>query len=404
MFKKLFFLFLTSAMTLSACGTLEVSLYQTATPNSVIPGISSAPTEPPLDMDNTPTLAPTLILQTPTSSGATLAQTLTPVPTVMPPAPVSSTLGWQSYQNVLYNFSVQYPLDATILITRNEYARIDLAVAQGTSLTEKYVEIAATRDANSCPSKYGALLSSENITLQGLTFLHETGHGVAAGSYDWQSYSTTKDEVCVNLTFVLHFRPDISITPLAEAETFPPILSTFTWTSPSTGNLASLTWKEENYDGTYSFRYPLELYSIRAGSANLAVNWPGVIELSPNDNFTQVLGQPISQTYRILVAVRDNNDGWTTSDPLGFMAGAGVLLQHAPDLIDANHPIKEYRMGEAALFRIDNLPSGLAGAQTHIMTLYNNKIYEWLVEPVQSTGDARNMSSVEAILLTFELK
>jgi hypothetical protein len=38
------------------------------------------------------------------------------------------------------------------------------------------------------------------------------------------------------------------------------------------------------------------------------------------------------------------------------------------------------------------------------MTIYNNKIYEWLVEPAQSTGDERNMSYVEAILATFELK
>jgi hypothetical protein len=378
MFKIIFLLFLTSMLALSACGTLEISVAQDTTP------AQRAISQPPAEV--------------------TLAPTPTPAPTVTPTAPVVSTAGWQTYQNALYSFSVQYPPEATILVTRNESASIEFPVEQGTSLFRKYVEISVLPGASSCPSTYGALHSSENITVQDQAFLHETGVGVASGRYDWESYSTTKDAVCVNLTFILRYRPDISIPAPVEAETFPPILSSFTWAGPSTGNGASLMWQEENYTGAYSFRYPVELYSIRAGSANLAVNWPGVIELSPNDNFNQALGQPVSQTYRILVAVRDNTEGWTTGDPTAFMSGAGVLLQHAPNLIDENHPIREYRMGEAALLRLDDLPTGQAGDQTHIMTIYNNKIYEWLIEPAQSSGDERNMRYVEMILLTFQLE
>src|SRR5689334_8913518 len=127
-----------------------------------------------------------------------------------------------------------------------------------------------------------------------------------------------------------------------------------------------LTWEEKSYANAYSFRYPLELYSVRQGSAIPSVNWPGVIELSPNDSFNDVLGQPVSQTYRILIAVQNNDRGWTMEDPAGFMSGAGALLTHSAELIDANHPVQEYSIGGIKAFRVDNLPTGLAGAQTHI--------------------------------------
>jgi hypothetical protein len=324
---------------------------------------------------------------------------------VVAPALTVLPMRWQTHQNVRYNFSVRYPPEASLLTSTNELARINLPIPPETSLAEKYVEIATIQGASSCPSKYGALQSSENITVNGLTFLHESGQGVAAGRYDWESYSTAKNEICVNLTFILHFRPDIYMTPSVEVKTFPPILSTFTWTNPPTANGTPLTWQTKD-DGDYSFSYPSDLYSVSEGSTSLPVNvnWPGVIELSPNDSFNQVLGQPISQTFRILVAVQDNTAGWTTDDPAGFMANAGALLRYAPASIDANHPVREYQIGFIRTFRVDSLPTGQAGDQTHIMTIYNNKIYEWLVEPAQSTGDERNMSYVEAILSTFELK
>jgi hypothetical protein len=145
------------------------------------------------------------------------------------------------------------------------------------------------------------------------------------------------------------------------------------------------------------------LVLVRNGRANVIAR-PGVIEFSPNDSFNQVLGQPISQTYRILVAVQDNTEGWTTDGPVDFMANAGALVRHSPALIDASHPIQKHLIGNVVAYRVNYLPTGLAGHQAHIMAIYNNKIYEWLVEPAQLNGDERNMSYVEAILLAFELK
>jgi hypothetical protein len=109
-----------------------------------------------------------------------------------------------------------------------------------TNLSRKYVEITVTPEASSCPSQYGALQSSETITLRDMAFLHEIGSGVATGNfYDWESYSTTKNSVCVNLTFMLH-SVDVGnyATPPEqfaqfdkpeEAKVFPRIFSTFTW-------------------------------------------------------------------------------------------------------------------------------------------------------------------------------
>jgi hypothetical protein len=379
MFRKIPFLFLAIALILSACGTLEVSIdgnVRETAPAFSNPAVSITPMTPPVQATSIPSGI--------ASDG-------------------SDQAGWQTYQNVRYDFSVQYSPDATILIATNELATINLPTPPETSLSRKYVEIAAIQGASSCPSKYGRLQSSENITVQDLSFLHETGHGVAAGGYDWESYSTTKNEICVNLTFILHFRPDVYMTPSVEVKTFPPILSTFTWTSPPTADGTSLTWEQRDH-GDYSFSYPRDLYSVREGSANLRVNWPGVIELSPNNSFNQVLSQPVSQTFRIRVAVQDNTAGWTTDDPLVFMANAGALLHYTPALIDANHPIQEYWIGNIRTFRVNDLPTGQGGPQTHIMTIYNNKIYEWLIELAQSTGDERNMPYVEAILSTFELK
>lgn len=125
-------------------------------------------------------------------------------------------------------------------ITDDAHARINLFIAPGTNLIEKYVEITATQGASACPSQYGALTSSENITMHGMTFLHEIGSGIAAGNiYDWESYSTAKNDVCVNLTFTLHsgeignyMTPPAEFNRVEEAKIFPMVFSTFVWVTP----------------------------------------------------------------------------------------------------------------------------------------------------------------------------
>src|SRR5690349_6596328 len=110
MFKIIFLLFLTSVFSLSACGTLEIRFAQAS------PSAPTTISQPPAPAEVASTSMPTL------------------APTVIPTAPVVSTAGWQTFQNMLYNFSVQYPPQATILVTRNEFASIEFPVEQGTSL------------------------------------------------------------------------------------------------------------------------------------------------------------------------------------------------------------------------------------------------------------------------------
>jgi hypothetical protein len=52
MFKKTFTLFWAAAILLSACGTLEVSMYHTSTPEPLVAASTVTSTEPPLSMDS----------------------------------------------------------------------------------------------------------------------------------------------------------------------------------------------------------------------------------------------------------------------------------------------------------------------------------------------------------------
>lgn len=168
----------------------------------------------------------------------------------------------------------------------------------------------------------------------------------------------------------------------------------------------SLHWKSVEYENLYSFEYPQELYSIRSGNdaPHLDALWPGVVELSPNDNFNDVLGQPLSQMYRIRVAVQENHANLSMDDPVGLMSGrGGMLIQYATSLVDRDR-IHPFQFGEQAALRVDDLPVGQAGTATQIMTIFNGKIYQWLIEPVQTSGDTRNQRYVEEILATFKLK
>ena len=47
--------------------------------------------------------------------------------------------------------------------------------------------------------------SSENVTLNNIPFLKQSGQGAGAGNrYDWTAYSTTINNSCISLAFVLH--------------------------------------------------------------------------------------------------------------------------------------------------------------------------------------------------------
>jgi hypothetical protein len=93
--------------------------------------------------------------------------------------------------------------------------------------------------ANPCKRLSGGASSSENVTINGIQFLKEVGSEGAAGSlYDWTSYSTLRNNACINLTFVLRSAnpgnfptPPPVFDPLAESAVFSTIIGTFNWTT-----------------------------------------------------------------------------------------------------------------------------------------------------------------------------
>ena len=145
--------------------------------------------------ENLPTPTPPL----PCSGTSTFTPTFTPTLTGTPD-PLS---GWNRFQNDKYKFFVRIPPDASAGMSENS-GRADLKFAPNTNLREKYLAITITEGAATCKYTSGNPTSSGNVTINGIQFLKEEGSEGAAGSFwDWVSYSTVKNNACINLAFVL---------------------------------------------------------------------------------------------------------------------------------------------------------------------------------------------------------
>lgn len=113
--------------------------------------------------------------------------------------------------------------------------RADFKVNDGTNLREKYLAVTVTDNAATCKYGNGTATSSSTVTINGVQFLKEEGSEGAAGSfYDWVSYSTMKNNACINLAFILRsVNPGNLPTPppifdkVAESALFNQIINTF---------------------------------------------------------------------------------------------------------------------------------------------------------------------------------
>jgi hypothetical protein len=79
-------------------------------------------------------------------------------------------------------------------------------VNAGTNLLSKYIQIHVVEGANPCvnPAMENPT-SSENVTINNIQFLKQSGQGAAAGNrYDWIAYSTVRNNACISLAFILH--------------------------------------------------------------------------------------------------------------------------------------------------------------------------------------------------------
>ena len=178
----------------------------------------------------------TITLFTPTAPVAcTLTPTVTPSPTQNP------TTGWENLLSEKYGFVFKYPGDSSISNQSDIHARITIPVLKtGTNLTEKYVDMSVLEGASTCksPDIGGTPATTETVTINGIQFLKESGDGAAAGNrYDFVAYSTSSNNNCVSLTFVLHSFNSGNTNPptpefdrAAESAVFDQIINSFDWT------------------------------------------------------------------------------------------------------------------------------------------------------------------------------
>jgi murein DD-endopeptidase MepM/ murein hydrolase activator NlpD len=179
----------------------------------------------------TPSSTPTIMVPpaSPTSTAVVPSASPTPFPTFTPGG------NWLTYINSRYGFMFGYPGQLLSGNTDN-YARIDLPFVQGTNLREKYLEVSVVENFSVCQSPLPSQ-TSETVIISGLTFLKQTGAEGAAGNfYDWVSYSTSRNNVCVSLDFVLHSvnagnfpTPPPLFDFAAESAVFGQIVSTYSW-------------------------------------------------------------------------------------------------------------------------------------------------------------------------------
>jgi hypothetical protein len=154
--------------------------------------------------------------------------------------PPSGLPAWLTYKNPTHSFHFLYPPDGILTETSSEEARIDLTIAPGTNLGEKFmvIEVANTGgDTCSSPQANGFALgsfTSEMVTINGMEFLKEAGSDGAAGNqYDWVAYSISRGCTCISLSFVLHSTnlamystPPPAFDMAAESEIFEQIVAT----------------------------------------------------------------------------------------------------------------------------------------------------------------------------------
>jgi len=163
----------------------------------------------------------------------TVTVTNTPVTPTATSQPSAST-----YQNIKYAFKFTLPSGGTIASQSDTYGRVNMTIASGTLLLEKYLEVTVKEGLTPCKvQNMESVTSSENVTINSIAFLKETGVGAAAGNvYDWTGYSTTKNNACISMVFVLHSaNPGVYTTPppnfdkAAESAVFTTIMSSFNW-------------------------------------------------------------------------------------------------------------------------------------------------------------------------------
>ena len=280
------------------------------------PTLPPSPTSTPVPSSPTPTITPDVPTATQTSTpGAG------PIFTATPTSPIND---WLTFTNSTYGFEFKYPPQGQIQAGSNDGdTRINnLPLVQpGTNLTRKFMEVFVGQNVTECKSPLPTQDPGQMVTINGISFLKQTGQDAAVGSI-FQSvvYSTLRDGVCVNLGFVLQSHDPSSFpTP-------PPVFDYATETALFGQMVETFTWLTQTPTATPGFETPLPF-----GSPTPTITSTPVVTVTgtPISEAGLIVGKVFaSKLVRIEAFDVDNNlvgAAWVNTDgTFDFHAASGT--------------------------------------------------------------------------------
>ena len=255
-----------------------------------------------------------------------VVSTATATPSVTPAPPGND---WLTYTNPTFAFQFKYPPQSVIEsgATDNHFI-IDLPIIPGTNLGHKYLEVIVAENVNNCHSPLATqsmLETSEIITINGLTFIKETGQDATAGHINkWTAYSTQRDNVCVSLDFVMRIAdlgnfatPPAPVNEAAESAVFSQIVATYTWlTLPTVTPGSSLTPTSTLTFTPTPFDTPLPTFTSTPGSTP-----------TPGSGPDGTLAGQITASKPVTLKIYDSSNTLVASTQTG---SAGTFSLNAP--------------------------------------------------------------------------
>lgn len=210
--------------------------------------------------------------------------TSTPTPTTTSTVP--PVYNWPTYNNYKYGFEFKYPPEGQIQSDSNDNAAvITLPFQLGTNLSRKYLDLRVVEDFTTCAHPIvGPPMNPETIIYNGTTFLRGIGTDVGAGQiHNWVIYTTTRGNICIALTFILHStNPGNYATPppvydySTESAVFQQMMQTFVWPDyPNAITPSPTSTLQTNLQGPYAVIRinPNDVLNIRE---NAGVSYPVV--------------------------------------------------------------------------------------------------------------------------------
>jgi photosystem II stability/assembly factor-like uncharacterized protein len=177
-----------------------------------------------------------------------VVRTGVPTPTSTPTAS-----DWLTYTNPSYGFQFKYPLQAQIVNQSANSVKMNLPIAPGTNLAEKYLQMSVNENAGGlCQSPLSSTSRpgspTETVVINGISFLKQIGGDAGMSQlYEWVGYSTLRGSACISMDFMLHSiatgayaSPPPAFDKVAESAVFTQIMSTFTWL-PATATPTPIT-------------------------------------------------------------------------------------------------------------------------------------------------------------------